>query len=100
MPVLFHDFETRSALDLGDVGARRYAIDATTNVWCCAYAVDDGPIQLWTPGDAVPPEFIEAARNPDWTTSAFGDHFERLITQHVMIRYGWPMVPIERRRCT
>jgi hypothetical protein len=53
------------------------------------------------PGDPVPPEFIEAARNPKWTTSAFGDHFERLITQHVMApRYGWPMVPVERRRCT
>jgi DNA polymerase len=33
--------------------------------------------------------------------SAFGDHFERLITQHIMSpRYGWPSIPIERRRCT
>jgi DNA polymerase len=100
MPVLFHDFETRSTLDLGDVGAWKYACDTTTEVWCCAYAVDDGPIQLWLPGDPVPPEFIEAANSPDWLTSAFGDHFERLITQHLMMpRYGWPLIPIERRRC-
>ena len=101
MPILFHDYETKSTLDLRAVGAWRYASAATTDVWCCTYAVDDGPIQLWVPGDPVPPEFIEAARNPDWITSAFGDHFERLITQHIMgRRYGWPLVPIEQRRCS
>jgi DNA polymerase bacteriophage-type len=95
MPVLFHDFETKSTLDLREVGAWRYASDATTDAWCCAYAVDDGPIQLWIPGDPVPTEFIEAAQNPNWVTSAFGDHFERLITQHILVpRYGWPLVPI------
>src|SRR5262245_55988170 len=101
MPVLFHDYETKSVLDLREVGAWRYATDATTDVWCCAYAVDDKPIQLWVPGDPVPPELIEAANNPDWTTSAFGDHFERLITRHLMApRYGWPLIPLGRRRCT
>jgi DNA polymerase bacteriophage-type len=101
VPILFHDFETRSTLDLSEVGAWKYACHKSTDMWCCAYAVDDGPIQLWIPGDPVPPEFIEAARNPDWTTSAFGDHFERLITQHIMVsRYDWPLVPIERRRCS
>jgi DNA polymerase len=101
MPVLFHDFETKSTLDLREVSAWRYASDATTDAWCCAYAVDDGPIQLWIPGDPVPTEFIEAAQNPNWVTSAFGDHFERLITQHILVpRYGWPLVPIERRRCS
>jgi len=101
MPILFHDFETKSTLDLREVGAWRYTSDTTTDVWCCAFAVDDGPIQLWIPGDPVPTEFIEAAQNPNWVTSAFGDHFERLITQHIMgPRYGWPAVPIERRRCS
>ena len=101
MPILFHDFETKGALDLREVGAWRYASDASTDVLSCAYAVDDGPIQLWVPGDPVPPEFIEAAQNPEWITSAFGDHFERCITQHILVpRYGWPLVPIERRRCS
>src|SRR5262249_39710226 len=101
VPVLFHDFETRSTLDLTEVGAWKYAGDASTDVCCCAYAVDDGPIQLWVPGNPVPPELIEAANNPEWITSAFGDHFERLITQHIMMpRYGWPLIPLERRRCT
>src|SRR5262245_25202412 len=102
MPILFHDFETRSVtLDLREVGAWRYATDPTSDIWCCGYAVDDGPIQLWVPGDPVPPEFTEATHNPEWLTSAFGDAFERRITQHIMgPRYGWPLVPIERRRCS
>jgi hypothetical protein len=104
MPILFHDFETYSTLDLeGDegVGAWRYSLDPTTGVWCCSYAVDDGPVELWWPGDPVPAAFVEAERNSEWTTSAFADQFEHLITRHIMLpRYGWPVVPIERRHCS
>jgi DNA polymerase bacteriophage-type len=96
VPILFHDFETRSTLDLKRVGAHVYAMHPTTDVWCCAYAIDDGEVKIWKRGDPVPEEFIEAA-----TTSAFNDQFERLITTHIMApRYGWPIVPIERRRCS
>src|SRR5215510_7479814 len=100
MPVLYRDYETRSTRELGAVGAHIYASHASTDVWCCAYAVDDGPVQLWKPGDPVPAPFIEAAQNPEWLVSAFNDQFERLIEQHIMgPRYGWPLVPIERHRC-
>ena len=99
--VLHHDFETRSKLDLRKVGAWRYSRDPSTDVWCCAYAVDDEPVQIWTPGDPTPPEFIEVAENPTWLLVAHNDAFERSITQHLMApRYGWPLVPIERRRCS
>ena len=70
-------------------------------MWCCAFAVDDEPIKLWVPGDPVPAEFIEAARNPDWLVSTFNDGFERQIESHMMgPRYGWPVIPLERHRCT
>jgi DNA polymerase len=101
MPVLYRDYETRSALDLTKVGAWRYATHETTDVWCCAYAVDDGPVKLWLSGDSVPEEFLTAANNPEWLVSAFNDSFERLIEQHIIApRYGWPLVPIERHRCS
>ena len=101
MPILFRDYETRSAVNLKAVGAWKYSVDPTTDVWCCAYAIDNGPVKLWTPGDPVPPEFVTAAANDDWLVSAYNDQFERLIEQHVMApRYGWPLVPIERHRCT
>jgi hypothetical protein len=84
MPVLFHDFETQSTLDLKRVGAHRYSKHSTTQVWACAFAADDNPVKLWIPGDPVPAEFSEAANNPDWTTSAFNDQFERLVTANIM----------------
>ena len=98
---LFRDYETRSTIDLRRCGAWIYAAHPSTEVLCCAYAVDAGPVQLWVPGDPVPPEFIEAARNPAWWVSAFNDLFERSIEQHITApRYGWPVVPLERHRCT
>jgi DNA polymerase len=101
MPILVRDYETRSTLKLGDVGAWRYATHAETDVWCCAYAVDDEPVKLWTPGDPTPSEFIEAAQNPDYLVSAFNDQFERLIEAQIMgPRYAWPLIPIERHRCS
>jgi hypothetical protein len=100
MPILLRDYETRSQLLLNKVGAWKYSRDASTDVWCCAYAVDDGAIQLWVPGDPIPPEFIEAASNPSWIAAAFGDAFERTIECNIMgPKYGFPEIPIERHRC-
>ena len=99
--VLHRDYETRSRLVLKIVGAHRYAADASTEVQCCAYAVDDGPVQLWRPGDPVPVEFIEAAQNPSWIVAAHNDAFETAIEKEIMSpRYGWPVTPIKRHRCT
>jgi DNA polymerase bacteriophage-type len=101
MPILHFDFETRSAADLKRVGAHVYAAHATTDVRCCAYVVDDGEVQLWTPGMPVPPEFIAAANNSDWIVVAHNARFERLIMQHIMApRYGWPVIPLAQQRCT
>ena len=80
--VLHRDYETRSQCVLKSAGAYRYAADPRTTVLCAAYAVDDDPVQLWTAGDPVPPEFIEAAHNPTWTVVAHNDQFEAAIEQH------------------
>src|SRR6516162_4834254 len=99
--VLHRDYETRSRVVLKTVGAHRYAADLSTEVLCCAYAVDQDPVQLWRPGDSVPIEFIEAAQNPSWIVAAHNDAFETAIEKEIMLpRYGWPMIPIERHRCT
>jgi DNA polymerase len=101
MPTLFRDYETRSTLNLKLCGAHKYASHPTTDVWCCAYAIDEGPVQLWLPRHPVPAEFIEAANNPDWIVSAFNDSFERAIEQHVMgSRYSFPIIPLDRHRCS
>lgn len=101
MTHLHRDFETRSAVDLKKFGAHVYAADPSTDVWCMCYAVDDGPVKTWIPGDPVPPEFVECARNPEWLAFAHNDAFERTIEREIMApRYGWPEIPLERHRCT
>jgi DNA polymerase len=100
MPILLRDYESRSRLLLKAVGAWRYSQHVSTDVLCCAYAIDEGPIELWVPGDPIPPAFIEAAHNPDWLAVAFNDAFERLLEKHLLApRYGFPEIPIERHRC-
>src|SRR6516225_10235627 len=99
--VLHRDYETRSRIVLKTVGAHRYAADLSTEVLCCAYAVDQDPVQLWRPGDSVPIEFIEAAQNPSWIVAAHNDAFETAIEKEIMLpRYRWPVIPVERHRCT
>jgi DNA polymerase len=99
--VLHRDYETRSQCVLKLAGAYRYAADPRTTVLCAAYAINDDPVQLWTPGQPVPPEFIEAARNPGWIVAAHNDQFEAAIEQFLLApRFSWPLIPIERRRCT
>lgn len=98
--VLHRDYETRSIVDLKKTGVYVYAQDADTSVWCCAFARDDEPADLWFPGDPCPPEFKEAAANPEWEVAAFNDNFEAQIEQYIMsVRFGWPVIPIERHRC-
>src|SRR5262245_28205408 len=91
--ILHRDFETRSCVVLKSVGAYKYATDSSTTVLCCALAVDDEPVQLWMPGDPVPPEFIKAATDPTWIVAAHNDAFETAIEQYILApRYGWPVI--------
>src|SRR5262249_11236938 len=101
MPALVRDYETRGVLKLDDVGAWRYAADPRTEILCCAYCVDDEPVKLWTSTDPVPPEFIEAARNPDWIVCAHNAQFEIALEHFILTRrYGFPKFPLSRQRCT
>ena len=99
--VLHRDYETRGTAVLEVTGTFKYARHSGTEVLCCAFAVDDEPVQLWIPGDPVPPEFIEPANNPNWMIVAHGDHFETAIERHIMApRFGWPEIPLNRHVCT
>ena len=94
------DFETRSACDLRKTGAHVYAEDPTTDVWCAAYAVDDGPVQMWTPSQPCPAEVLDAAMGGE-EISAFNASFERTIWSAILApRYGWPLPAETQWRCT
>ena len=52
--MIWLDFETRSACDLKSRGVYNYAQDLTTEVLCMSYAVDDGEVLTWLPGQPLP----------------------------------------------
>jgi DNA polymerase len=99
--VLFRDYETRSVLDLPTVGPWKYSADERTEVRCCAYAVDDDPVQLWVPGNPVPEPFLQAAADPSWLLVAHYAQFEIAIEHFKMQRlHAWPKIPLRQQRCT
>ena len=99
--ILHRDFELRGRLRLDVVGAHRFCADPSTEILSAAFTVDQGPIKLWVPGDPVPTEFIEAARDPAWLVVAHNDQFETQVERHILApRYNWPIIPISRHRCT
>jgi DNA polymerase len=96
MATLHIDFETRSTCDLKKAGSYVYAADPTTDVWCMAYALDDGPVDLWIPGQTFP-----LTLTPDTKIIAHNAAFELAIWNGLMApRYGWPVLPIEQTYCT
>ena len=102
MTALHIDFETRSAVDLRKTGVYVYAEDPTTDVWCAAYCVDDGPVELWVPGQWLlwTHPLITAVRE-GWTIIAHNANFERAIWAGILAkRYGCPTPRPEQWRCT
>jgi DNA polymerase len=101
MPILFWDAETRSAASLEDAGAWRYAADPSTEVLCVGYAVGDADVQIWTPGQAIPAEFIAAAKDPTWCVVAHNFMFERaILTRILQPHFAWPEIPLPQQRCS
>jgi DNA polymerase len=98
---LFWDLETRSTVSLKAAGAWRYAGDPVTEVLCVSFAIDENDPEIWIPGQQIPAAFAEAAQDERWLIVAHNDMFERAIeTRLLHPRYGWPTIPLERRRCS
>jgi hypothetical protein len=99
-----YDGETRSVSDLTKTGSHVYFCDPVTDVNCVSYCIGvdgaRGPINTWLPSQPVPAEILEAATDPDTLIVAFNDAFDRQLEKHILHpRYGWPIFPLERRRC-
>lgn len=97
--VLHWDIESYSAIDLRKVGVHRYSEDPSTNVWLAALAVDDGPIEMWYPGQPCP-DVVQQAVREGWLWAAWNCNFERIMLDNVIsLRYGWPKPAFENWRC-
>ena len=85
------DFETRSLLDLEEVGLYRYAEHPSTDVLCAAWMFDEGPeVDEWDMF-GVPGPILFAVRSHYVIFHAFNAQFEMEIWKKVLTpRYGWP----------
>lgn len=97
---LHGDFETRSTIELPEVGIDIYSRHPTTDAWCFAYSFGDEDVDIWTPGEPCPRrvrEHIEAGG----IFVAHNAAFELAIWNNVMVpRHGWPILKVEQVRCT
>lgn len=94
------DLETRSTVDLKRSGVYPYAEHPTTDVWCAAFALDDGPVQTWRADEPVPALIVEHVRTGG-KIRAWNAQFERTLWRLVLTpRYGWPMPALEQFHCT
>lgn len=81
--VLHIDFETKSALELSDVGIHNYASSKTTSVLMLAWACNDEEPLLWEPHlGEMPTKLRNRLSDPDWTKAAWNSGFERLILRY------------------
>ncbi|QCO05459.1 DNA polymerase [Azospirillum argentinense] len=94
------DLETRSTVDLKRSGVYPYAEHPTTDVWCAAFALDDGPVRTWRAGEPVPAAVAEHVQ-AGGKIRAWNAQFERTMWRLVLApRYGWPMPALEQFHCT
>src|SRR5262245_13325939 len=97
MAIVVWDLETLSQVNLKERGAPNYASDPSTNIHFFCFAVDDGEVQVWKPGDSVPEPFADPSSHffisDNW-------EFERNIHVHILVkRYGFPPISLENQDC-
>lgn len=100
MSILHIDFESRSTVELKKTGAYPYAAHETTDLWCACFAFDDGPVEVWRPGDPVPGDIAEHVMLGE-PLIAHNAAFERTMWHYILgPRYGWPEPDIAQWSCT
>lgn len=81
MKTLYVDFETRSELDVGEVGTHRYAMHHSTEVIMVSYALDDEPVITL---EEVTDELYELLESPEVLKIAHNAEFDMAICKYVL----------------
>lgn len=99
-PALHIDFETRSSVDLREVGLHSYARHPDTGIWCMAWAIGDMEPEIWRKGEPLPTpvwRHVEAGL-PVYAHNA---PFELTIWNNVEAQtFDWPELKPEQTYCT
>ena len=95
------DIEARSRVNLLTEGVYHYAMDASTEVLCVAWAIDDGPVRSWRKGQMFPVELIKLFDDPSTIFYAHNAQFERLLFWYVLcLAHGLRKPDLEQFYCT
>lgn len=81
MRILWIDFETRSELDVGDVGSHAYAMHRSTEMILCAYAFDDDEVQV---AECLPGIVRDAIEDDSVLKVAHNAEFDMCIAKYVL----------------
>lgn len=85
------DFETRSRLDVREVGAWRYAEDPSTEILCLSYKLGNKPTKVWTPALPFPQEILDHIEYGGMF-EAHNAQFERAVWYFILhLKAGIPM---------
>lgn len=101
MKRLHVDFETRSEVNLQDVGAVKYAEHPSTEILCMAIAKGDHKPVVWSDDfESGPPGALQDMG--DYRVVAHNSQFEDAIWHEILVkRFGWPALPNpENWECT
>lgn len=97
------DFESRSAVDIWEVGAWAYSCHPSTEILCLAYCVDDEDI-LYADKEMIGrghPSKLKYFVEKGELFVAHNAFFEQCMWQNILVKkYGWPRIPIKQWRCT
>lgn len=98
------DWETRSAVDLREVGLYVYARHPSTDILCAGWALDtegepDTEPQIWVPGEPIPTEILNHLASGG-AVYAENASFELEICNWVGVKYGWPTLDPSQVYCT
>src|SRR5574341_550790 len=84
-PLLFIDFETRSLLDLTEVGLHRYARHPSTSPWCMSFALNDDEPIVWLPSNKNLPPWIQKHIQDGLPVIAHSAAFELEVWNEIMV---------------
>ena len=98
--ILSIDLETRSPTDLKRSGAYRYFENPYTEILCAAWAIDDGPVNVWFPNEPCPVKVALAVLD-GCEISGWNVNFERQGWNHILgPRHNWPVPYLDQYRDT
>ena len=103
------DLESRSEIDLREVGVYPYAYHDSTDILCFAFKEDDLPTKIWVMPrlrkELIGLESVESAEffdaiNRAKIIEAHNMNFERVMWRIMELKYSAPRLPLEKLSCS